>query len=133
MFAIMFSLFFQLAEPHRWGDRPLDDRRAAHFPRPAQHAQGFYGDGTNSGYFKDGKVREDKGHTINDYKFHGPTRDDALMKQAEANVQKTWGNKEYNWRKHNCRDYKNAVNDEYARLAKNKGLKTYGGIINGHR
>lgn len=115
---ILIPLFFQLSESHKWQDRNLDNPVLRHAPHPVKHSQGFYKDGTSSGYFRDGQFRRDIGHTEQEYKkARGPFRVDSIMKQAEKNVQQTWSEKKYNPIFHNCRQYKKAVNEEYNRLA----------------
>ena len=130
MFALILPLFFQFGQPAVWGDRPLDNVHGAqHFPRQAQHAQVFYNNGQNAGYFNDGQVRADHGHNKNDYNFKGhPMRDDATLKQAQQNIDAKWKEKKYGIIGHNCRQYKNEVNKEYNRIAGQNGF----GPLNHH-
>ena len=65
---ILIPLFFQLSESHKWQDRNLDNPVLRHAPHPVKHSQGFYKDGTSSGYFRDGQFRRDIGHTEQEYK-----------------------------------------------------------------
>lgn len=129
MYIFILPLFFQMAEPHRWGDRDLDNKILKNVPHPVKHSQGFYKDGSSSGYFKDGQFRKDNGHTQQEYKFTGPIRNDAVMKQAEQNIQQSWEQKKYNPFTHNCRQYKNAVNREYNKIAPKYGY----GPLNIHK
>jgi hypothetical protein len=43
------------------------------------------------------------------------------MKQAEQNVASKFRSGSYNARKHNCHDYRRAVNEEYTRLVRQNG------------
>ena len=90
----ILPLFLQMAEPHRWGNAPINSAggEIAH-KVGISHAQGFYRHGGNSGYFNDNTVRSDKNHGTEYYKFTGPIRNDAIMKQAEQNIKVKWEQK----------------------------------------
>ena len=130
MYIFILPLFLKMAEPHRWGNAPINSAggEIAH-KVGISHAQDFYRHGGNSGYFNDNTVRSDKNHGTEYYKFTGPIRNDAIMKQAEQNIKVKWEQKKYNPLTHNCRQYKNAVNKEYGKLAREQGIAPRDGII----
>jgi len=128
----------------RIGARPLDgSMNWTNGWGPFYHAQIWYDDGTNSGFFQDDTIRSDIGHTIGDYDFtkYSKYYDDDLMKQAEMIVQQTWDmdwrmpwNEPWDW--NNCQDYAEAVMNAYESLERNKSildlLKEYAERENGN-
>ncbi|MBU4488531.1 MAG: putative Ig domain-containing protein [Candidatus Omnitrophica bacterium] len=100
----------------RRGSRPVDGWPG----RFANHDQIFYDDGTNSGFFNDDSIRDDVGHTEDEYDFgEDPTTyDDDYTRQAEEDVQEDW---DMDWRMpwwnpwdwNHCQHYCDAVIDQY--------------------
>ncbi len=96
MYIFILPLFLKMAEPHRWGNAPINSAG--------------------------GEIAHKVG-------ISGPIRNDAIMKQAEQNIKVKWEQKKYNPLTHNCRQYKNAVNKEYGKLAREQGIAPKDGII----
>ena len=110
----------------RIGGRKLDGDVPFNGEWIIRHDQIWYDDGEDSGFFNTDDVREDTGHTRDDYDFTVDPRhyDDDLMREAERNVQKDWdmdwrmGPNVWDW--NNCQDYTRSVRDEYDRLERER-------------
>jgi RHS repeat-associated protein len=89
---------------------------------PLQHDRFRYGDGSDSGYYGDGRVRPDDApqYLLDKYKDAGPWLDDNALREAENNVQNNgWTDRPYNLNpanSHQCQDYSDAVENEYDRI-----------------
>lgn len=82
-----------------------------------RHDQIWYDNGDNNGFLGTNNIGPDWGYARKDYTFtnrYPDYYDDALMHEAEANVQKEWDSK-WNIATHNCHDYVKAVIKEYHR------------------
>lgn len=118
--------YYDLDGRARIGIRPLGDARAYFFlVRPLYHSQIFYDNGEDSGFFPRGVDFDNLGKwREGDFRFYGiPDRlgggqyfDDALMREAESNVQDRFRDRDYNLLAKNCQDYVEAVVEEYMRL-----------------
>ncbi|MFH2059322.1 MAG: hypothetical protein ABIJ59_10530 [Pseudomonadota bacterium] len=76
---------------------------------------GFFGD--NGMLNEPGIVREDTGHTRNDYTFRGPIYDDDIIRKALKNLESRWDGSNYNVATdNNCQDFSDALRQEYFRL-----------------
>lgn len=128
----IFASLFSFCQSHEWHQRPLNivgGQQIGHINNYIRHDQGFYNDGTNSGYSNKG-VKAGKHKHLKKYGVYSPQnvemcRHDGLMKQAEHNVASVYKKKDYvsfsnpiTGKHHNCHDYKKAVNTEYNRLYK---------------
>jgi hypothetical protein len=87
-----------------------------------RHDQIWYDDKQspdNSGFFDDDTIRDDLGHTRDEFDFSRDPRiyDDALMRDAEMNIRKNF---DMDWRlvSNDCQDYVDVVRREYERLSR---------------
>jgi len=81
-----------------------------------RHDRFKYDDGTDSGYYDDGKIRPDKPENDDRYEDDVTDLDDDCLRQAEENVRDEWLKKDYHKFKHNCQHYCDAVMEEYNNL-----------------
>lgn len=104
------------------GSRPLDSKWLPLNGRlRLRHDQIWYDDGQNSGFFDDDTIRPDRRYTRGDYDFQRDPRhyDDALMREAERNIQRNW-DMDWRVRNNNCQHYADAARKEYERLKRER-------------
>lgn len=95
---------------------------------PLHHDRFLYDNGDDSGYYGDSTIREDRASQDlqNKYQNVGEYLNDAILRQAEANLRSQWHFDKtapetasiflYNLLFHNCQDYADAVMEEYRRM-----------------
>lgn len=110
--------------------RPLDYGPVSSTTAGPLHHDSFrYEDGTNSGYYSDGTVRADDAPQSQQDKYEdvGTYLDDALLRQAEANVRPAYDQDinqnapRYFLGLNDCQDYADDVEKEYNRLLSKPG------------
>ncbi|MDR3631701.1 MAG: RHS repeat-associated core domain-containing protein, partial [Desulfocapsaceae bacterium] len=81
------------------------------------HENGFYDNGSNSGYFPTG-IGPDLSHDKNAYSMFGPYYDDSIIAKAEQSLRESnkWSPGDYSLKSHNCQDYADALRDKYKKL-----------------
>jgi len=114
-----------------WGEakrqkRPLNRPGLRHITAGRFHHDSFrYNNGTNSSYYDDSRVRSDDApkYLQDRYKDVGPELDDNILREAEDNLRQEWDRGVnpnapiYDWKKHNCQDYCDAVEEECYKLS----------------
>lgn len=105
------------------GSRPLNMWVPENGVGNMRHDQIWYDDGgypSNSGFLDDNNIGPDTAYSRSDYSFYRDKNkyNDALMREAERNVQKAWNQDWGLW--NNCQDYVDAVRREYERLARQR-------------
>lgn len=97
-----------------------------HFNTEIAHEQILFKDGTNVGFFKDGKIRSDVGHKLSDYREADCGYNDCVLKKA---VDKT---KTHSYcllgfsikkKKFNCQDWADSVRHMYSKLVKDSKIQ----------
>jgi RHS repeat-associated protein len=86
---------------------------------PADNVGFFAGNGEGAGWYvcgEDGEVREDLGHSRDQYVLSGPRYDDSRMRRALANIQDEWRGRTYCLLGSNCQNFADALRAEYSRL-----------------
>jgi uncharacterized protein RhaS with RHS repeats len=91
------------------------------------HIQGFYGDGSNVGYYPDGIKRN---QNIENYTLSPFFYNDDIMRRAEENVIATnkWPSKDYRLTSNNCQDFANSLRKEYLRIGGQVLFSPFGGL-----
>ena len=97
---------------------------------PLRHDRFKYDDGTDSGYYEDGKIRKDKPENDKKYKSDKTGLDDERLKKAEDKVKKDgWEKTDYDANPfnkkpdHQCQNYCDKVMEEYEKLKKEEENK----------
>jgi hypothetical protein len=96
------------AHEHLWFD---DD--------PQDNIGFFAGSGEGRGWAtcgEAGDVRQDFGHSRDQYVLYGPTYNDARMRRALANIRDEWQGASYCLTGRNCQNFADALRVEYQRL-----------------
>lgn len=107
--------------------RPLDTKGLRDTTKgKLKHTRFKYSDGSNSGYYADGRVRSDTAsyEMLQKYRNEGKFLYDDSLRQAEANLKKEWdtdNSGDYDLKDRNCQDYSNAVLNEYNRIESMRG------------
>lgn len=98
----------------QWGRRPLNGVPV--MTELLSHEQYWFDDNTNIGFFDDGQVREDIGHSRAEYETFGDIYNDELLRDVIKDIDRGG---DYCLLFNNCHDWADRVREEYERRNRN--------------